>query len=87
MRGLRTYDKEFKEQAVQLVISSSKNLKDVASDLGLPVSTLRGWVESDKYKGISNDELNEIKKLKKELSEVKMERDILKKAMAVFSRQ
>jgi len=87
MRGLRTYDKEFKEQAVQLVISSSKNLKDVASDLGLPVSTLRGWVESDKYKGISNGELNEIKKLKKELSEVKMERDILKKAMAVFSRQ
>lgn len=87
MRGLRTYDKEFKEQAVQLVISSSKNLKEVASDLGLPVSTLRGWVESDKYKGISNNELNEIKKLKKELSEVRMERDILKKAMAVFSRQ
>lgn len=87
MRVIRTYDKEFKEQAVQLVISSKKNLKEIALDLGLPTSTLRGWVESDEYKGISNEELNEIKKFKKELSEVKMERDILKKAMAVFSRQ
>lgn len=87
MRQTRTYDKEFKKQAVQLVISSGKSTKEISRDLGIPDSTLRGWIDSDKYKGISNAEYTEIKKLKKELAEVRLERDILKKAMAVFSRQ
>ncbi|MEI7943055.1 MAG: transposase [Candidatus Riflemargulisbacteria bacterium] len=87
MRVVTTYDKEFKEQAVQMAICSNKKLKDVAGSLGIPSSTLRGWVESKEYTSISKEELSEIKRLKKELAEVRMERDILKKAMAVFSRQ
>ncbi len=87
MRTVTTYDKEFKEQAVQMAICSDKKLKDVAGSLGIPTSTLRGWVYSNEYTKISMDEQSELKRLKKELAEVRMERDILKKAMAVFSRQ
>jgi transposase len=87
MREVKKYDKEFKEQAVNLYMGSSKKIKEIAGELGVPISTLRGWVESDEYKTIGNDEIKEIKQLKKELIEARMERDILKKAMAVFSRQ
>lgn len=87
MREIRTYDEDFKRQAVELAISSEKSNKSIAKDLGIPESTLRGWIDSDKYKGISETEYKEIKRLKKELAEVRMERDILKKAVAVFSKQ
>lgn len=90
----RTYDKEFKSNAVALY-KSGKSGGQVCRDLGIPSSTFWGWVEEDSKEGeksfpgsgnikASNQELHE---LKRQLEDIKMERDILKKALAIFSQQ
>ena len=90
----RKYDREFKMNAVRLYHDRGKNLREVAESLGIPAATLCTWVKQNKIEGegsfrgsgkvrASNEEFY---RLKKELADVKEERDILKKAMAIFSR-
>lgn len=90
----RSYDKEFKLNAIKLY-KDGKAGNDVCRDLGVPSSTFWGWVkqyEAEGDKGFPgsgkpkpSDE--EAYRLKKELEDVRMERDILKKALAIFSKQ
>lgn len=88
-----SYDKEFKLDAVQLAKVSEKPNTQIANDLGIPESTLRQWIkETEKEgndcfrgKGVVKTSNEELYNLKKELADVKMERDILKKAVAIFS--
>lgn len=85
------YDKEFKRSAVKLYLSSGKGLETIAKDLGLSRATLGHWVTQYKREGERSfpgsghviDE--ELKALKRELHLVRQERDILKKAVAIFS--
>ena len=94
MRNQRQYDKEFRINAVKHLKNSDKSLKEVAKDLGIPKSTLRGWIKEYKehgeksFPGSGNSKPcnEEYYRLKKELEDVKMERDILKKAVAIFSK-
>ena len=94
MRNIRRYDKEFRVNAVKHLKNSDKSLKEVAESLGIPVSTLSGWVkEYEQHGEKSFPGSGKIKpcneeyyRLKKELDDVKMERDILKKAVAIFSK-
>lgn len=87
------YTPEFRERAVNMVISSEKNTAQIARDLGVNAGTLYSWV--DKAKSVkgkastpSNEQLfDELKKLKRELAEVKEQRDILKKATAYFAKE
>jgi len=87
------YSTEFKDRAVNMVISSEKSTAQIARDLGIRESTLYAWVNQAKSKnsqekGKSNEQLfNELKRLKKELAEVKEQRDILKKATAYFAKE
>jgi transposase len=82
-----TYTTEFKEQAVSLVRKSNRRVSEVVSDLGLQKSTLYNWLkQSDPSSGVSFKELEEIKRLKKELARAELERDILKKATAYFAK-
>jgi len=94
MEKQRKYDREFKINAVKLYHSRGKQLSEVAESLGVPKSTLCTWIKQEEVEGesgfrgsgkvrASNEELY---RLKKELKDVKEERDILKKAMAIFSR-
>jgi len=87
MRQVRHYDDEFKRGAVRLVKSSGKKKSEIARDLGVNVNTLHGWVNKSvetKTGEIITD--SEITRLKRELADVIMERDILKKAVAIFSK-
>ena len=94
MRNIRRYDKEFRVNAVKHLKNSDKSLKEVAESLGIPVSTLSGWVkEYEQHGEKSFPGSGKIKpcneeyyRLKKELDDVKIERDILKKAVAIFSK-
>ena len=94
MRNTRQYDKKFRINAVKHLKSSDKGLREVAESLGIPVSTLSGWVkEYEQHGEQSFPGSGKIKpcneeyyRLKKELEDVKMERDILKKAVAIFSK-
>jgi transposase len=89
------FTKEFKEEAVKMVRDSGLSLKEVSRRLSLPESTLRYWVKT--IDSISNNskhqnkvitpEQMELSRLRRELAEVKMERDILKKAAAYFAKE
>lgn len=92
MNMKRNYTEEFIQEAVELVKKSDKSLVQVAKSLGVPTSTLRQWigppekvVKARKYNKKDPAE-RQIIALKKELAEVKLERDILKKAVAIFSK-
>lgn len=94
MRESRTYDKEFKINAIKHYETSGKNIVKVAEALGIPTSTLHGWIQEyqkhgdESFPGSGNIKPcnQEYFLLKKELEDVKMERDILKKAVAIFSK-
>ena len=97
MRGKkkREYDKEFKLNAVQLYLKSNRSCRELGKELGIPSDTLTGWVKRYKRDGEdgfpgkghvkASDE--ELVKLRKELAIVREERDILKKAVGIFSLQ
>lgn len=88
----RKYDREFKINSVKLCRESGKKLEEIAQNLGVPKSTLYVWVQEIKEHGensfVGSGQLKpcneEMYRLKKQLAEVTMERDILKKAAAIF---
>ncbi len=90
------YTKEFREEAVKLVTEEKLSLPEAASRLSLPPSTLGNWVKQFKagrlgevgktYRPLTDVEM-ELARTRKELAEVKMERDILKKAAAYFAKE
>jgi transposase len=84
-----TYTPEFKAEAVRLVRTSSDSLTKIARDLGIGGPTLRTWVEATRPKAespLTDDERSELRRLRRENRELRMERDILKKATAFFAR-
>ncbi|WP_342269687.1 transposase [Rickettsia endosymbiont of Orchestes rusci] len=89
----KIYDKEFKINAVKLYLANkgSKSINDIAKDLGVSRSGLGYWLKNYKGKGEasfvgSGNVVNqEVRDLKRELHLVKQERDILKKAVVIFS--
>ena len=91
----RKYTREFKLEAVQLALSRDGNVSEVARNLGVNPNMLNRWIReyrSDSqyaFPGLGKlkEPDEEIRKLKKELADTKMERDILKKALSIFSRQ
>ena len=90
-RVVQQYTQEFKESAVKLA-KESHCIAQTARDLGLKNSTLYTWLNKDSESRvpIKADEADlraELKRLKKEVAEVTMERDILKKAAAYFAKQ
>jgi transposase-like protein len=90
------YTKEFREEAVKLVTEEKLSMPEAARRLSLPPSTLANWVKQYKagrlgdigkaYRPLTEVEM-ELAKVKKENAELRMERDILKKAAAYFARE
>ena len=91
----RVYTKEFKEEAVRLAQASGKPIAQIARELGISDSAIHGWrkelaekgKEAFPGKGHQTDAEEEIRRLKRELERVQQERDILKKAISIFSRE
>jgi transposase len=89
----KRYDAEFKKNAVQLYFNSGKPASHIAKDLGVSIKTFYGWIHTYKQdqdqsfrgKGIARSSNEEVLVLKKQLAEMTLERDILKKAVAIFS--
>lgn len=92
-KKLRNYDKEFKLNAVNLCLTSGRGYGEIAKDLGVPSSTLYTWVEAHQKagkeafprKGHLKPSDAEVAQLRKELAIAREERDILKKALGIFS--
>ena len=86
----RRFDEGFKTEAVRLSYESGRTVAQVARDLGIPERNLwrwRGGVLGRGSQGSVAEDLDDLKRLRRQLAEVTEERDILKKALAVFSRR
>ena len=93
-RSRRSFTDEFKVGAVRLVLDEGKTVPQVARDLDLTESSVRNWVErarADRGKGkpgvLTTAEKEELAALRKEVRQLKLERDILKKAAAFFAKE
>lgn len=93
-RPRRQFSDEFKAGAVRLVLEEGKSIFQVAKDLDLTHSALRVWVERAKADGgksrtgtLLTAEREELARLRRENRQLKMEREILKKAAAFFARE
>ena len=86
-KARRQYDEAFKQNALQL-IANGRSVHSVSQSLGVSEGLLYNWKSKSKQKTLGQAEpINEeLAALKKELAEVEMERDILKKALSIFSR-
>lgn len=79
------YSAEFKRDAVAMVIDGGRTVVDVAGSLGLVEQTLGNWVrqariDSGERAGLSTDERAELAALKRQVAQLSMERDLLKRA-------
>ena len=84
------YTPEFRAEAVRLVRTSADPLTKVARDLGVNAETLRLWVRGAQPASsvpLTDDERSELRRLRREVRTLRMERDILKKATAFFAKQ
>ncbi len=86
------YPPEFKAEAVKLARSSEKPLSELARDLGVSTETLRNWhkqqqTDAGKRDGVTTDEREELRRLRKENKVLKEEREVLRKATAFFARE
>jgi transposase len=95
-KSRRHFDEQFKLDAVRLATEGGKSVSEVARELGIGANVLNRWKRALGKKGTvaafpGNGHLSadkkELEDLRRELARVKEEREILKKAMAVFSRR
>jgi transposase len=90
----RRFTAEFKAGAVRLVLVEGQSVTGVARDLGISASGLSRWVEqarADQGKSkrgtLTTEEKEELTRLRKEVRELRLEREILKKAAAFFAKE
>lgn len=91
----RSFTREFKIETVQILTTTDTSVSQVAEDLGIHPNTLYKWVRQygeqpeDAFpgKGRQSSEAEQIRRLQRENQRLRMERDILKKAMAIFSKE
>ena len=89
-RQYRKFDEDFKQGAVQLVIQTGKPIAQVARELGINEGTLGNWCAKARgAAGEGNGELSEseraeLARLRKEIVELRMQRDVLKRSVALW---
>jgi transposase len=88
----RPHPPEFRARAVELAREHAKPLDQIARDLGISSSCLRGWVkqadvDQGHREGLTTDERAELVRLRREARTLAMENEILKRAAAYFARE
>ena len=89
----KKYTQEYKDEAVELVVSSGRPIAEIARNLGINEGTLANWVNTAKKSGklkekpLDTDERARLKELEDENRRLRMERDFLKKAAAWFAKE
>jgi transposase len=88
-RGRRKFSEEFKRDAVKLVRTSGKSIKQVADELGIYDSTLDNWVKQDRIdrgerEGLTSEDKARLRELEAENARLRMERDLLKRSVAFW---
>ncbi len=84
----RRFSEEFKREAVRLAYGTDRSLAEVARELDVGAEQIRRWrkrFDHQESLGPEEDPAQELTRVRRELGRVKQERDILKKALAIFS--
>ena len=87
------YPPEFRAEAVRLYRTSGRGLKTIAEELGIAQESLRRWAKQQdldagrRSDGLTTEEREELRRLRRENRILREERDILKKAAAFFARE
>jgi transposase len=91
---MRIYTKEYKLESLRLYLANGKNKKKTARDLGIPVGTLKSWIEKHmnevvnkvKEKPKKRDHEKELQEKDKRIQRLEEENLILKKSIGIFTR-
>jgi transposase len=93
-RQYKTYTSEFKTEALALISEQGYSVQEAASALGITTSLLYSWekkaedhVNSTVNSTVNSDERTELLSLRKEVKQLRMEKEILKKASAFFAKE
>ena len=91
-RTRRKFSDEFKRDAVEIVRSSGKPIAEVARELGIYDSSLGSWVRQDEInrgerEGLSSNDKGRLSELERENARLRMERELLKRAVAFWVRE
>jgi transposase len=90
MGKYRKYDRDFRQGAVRLVFETGKPIAQVARELGVNAGTLGNWVAKERRErgedtaALSEPERAELTRLRKENAELRMQRDVLKRSVALW---
>jgi len=88
------YPPEFRREAIRLVRASDEEhpIPRIAPELGVSVETLRNWVKQERIdegerEGLTTEEKEELRRLRREVKVLRQEKEILRKATAFFARE
>ena len=88
----RKFDPEFREGAVRIVRETGKPISQVARDLGINAGTLGNWVAHERAgrdgtRACRPDDITELKRLRGEVAELRMERDVFKRSVVLWVKE
>jgi transposase len=91
-RRRRSFSEEFKRDAVALVLEEDRSIADVARSLGIGETNLGNWVRQARVdrgerEGLTTSERAELVELRREVSRLRMERELLKRATAFWVKE
>ena len=90
----KLFTPEFREEAVRLAQTSGRSRREIAADLGIGLSTLRNWIDRRRDRQMEQpppdrqeDMAAELKRLRRENEGLRQDREILKRATALFAKE
>jgi transposase len=92
-RFQRPYPPEFRREAVRLLETSGRSIPQIAAELGVSGESLRNWLKQEQLDrgerddGLTSDEQEELRRLRRQVRELEAEREILKRAVTFFVRE
>lgn len=92
-RFQRPYPPEFRREAVRLVETSGRSIPQTAAELGISGESLRNWLKQEQVDrgerddGLTSDEQEELRRLRRQVRQLEQEREILKRAVTFFVRE